>query len=425
LLKKSQISHFCSDAVAVDFWNSYPSTSYLVYSATGDALALFTPDFMVRVYDTSSFRIISEFGYFNSLSCRPTFQPSSALIAVSCNNSIIFLNSSSAMGNLAGYFFSNNLSSYIAYNPRGGQIASIDYNTNGVVVWSNFTFPALRYKASLAQSPKATLTSVTCHPRGTLLVGSVSSDRSVRVWDTITGNIYGTLSEHTDYVTSVAVSPAGDQFASGSFDRTVKLWSLASLASPSLVTLRGNAPVTCVKYNPQNSKQLASASEDRTIVLWDVSSFSQITTLRHTGAVRTLAYRFDGKQLASGADDGTIKLWDTSSFSVIATLGLMGSSAISAICFSPSGDQLASGDNFGRILLWDPANLEKIILPDLRGKVTTIMFGPAASQLVSTSEAGAIRFWSNVSSSQSYVEQFYAQDYQDRALVADCFVPEK
>jgi WD40 repeat protein len=104
---------------------------------------------------------------------------------------------------------------------------------------------------------------------------------------------------------------------------------------------------------------------------------------------------------------------------------LMGSTAISAICFSPSGIQLTNGDNLGSILLWDRILLrdpKTIVLPGLSGKVTTIMFGPAALQLVSTSEAGAIRLWRNVSSSQIYVEQLYAQD---RALVADCFVPEK
>lgn len=41
-------------------------------------------------------------------------------------------------------------------------------------------------------------------------------------------NVVGTLSGHASWVLSVAFSPNGKQFVSGSSDRTVKIWELAT-----------------------------------------------------------------------------------------------------------------------------------------------------------------------------------------------------
>lgn len=75
-----------------------------------------------------------------------------------------------------------------------------------------------------------------------------------------------TLTGHAISVLSVAFSPDGHTLASGSWDKTIKLWHLAS--GQELLTLTGHTrAVNSVAISP-DGQTLASGSEDRTIMIW-------------------------------------------------------------------------------------------------------------------------------------------------------------
>ncbi len=55
---------------------------------------------------------------------------------------------------------------------------------------------------------------------------------------------------------------------------------------------------------------MASGSEDKTVKLWSVESQKEVTTLQgHDNIVNSVAFSPDGKYLASGSEDCTVKLW--------------------------------------------------------------------------------------------------------------------
>ena len=111
----------------------------------------------------------------------------------------------------------------------------------------------------------------------------------------------------------MSFSPDGTTLASGSRDKTVKLWDVET--KQNIATLVGHTYwVKSVSFSPDGTT-LASGSRDKTVKLWDVETKQNIATLvGHTYWVRSVSFLPDGTTLASGSFDGTSILWDMSPY---------------------------------------------------------------------------------------------------------------
>jgi WD40 repeat protein len=249
--------------------------------------------------------------------------------------------------------------------------------------------------------------SVAFSPDGKTLA-SDSWDKTIRLWDVATSQPIGQpLTGHTDYVASVAFSPDGKTLASGSWDKTIRLWDVATGKSISQPLTGHTDDVGSVAFSP-DGKTLASGSWDKTIRLWDVATGQPIgqPLTGHTEAVLSVAFSPDSKTLASGSWDHTIRLWDVQTRKPIGKPLEEHIAVVSSVSFSPDGKTLASGSSDKSIILWDVATGQPIGKPLIghTANVNSLAFSPDGRRLASGSDDKTIIIW-NVAEGKSVGER--------------------
>ena len=170
---------------------------------------------------------------------------------------------------------------------------------------------------------------------------SGSSDKTLILWDLASGLELRRFVGHTAEVWSVAFSPNGRLALSGSGDNTLKLWDVAS--GRELKSFAGhNERVRSVAVSPDGTLAL-SGSEDKTLKLWEVASGRELKSFTgHTGGVLSVAFSPDGTLALSGSSDKTLKLWDLASGRPLKTFrGNAGE--VDSVAWSPDGKIALSG----------------------------------------------------------------------------------
>ena len=119
----------------------------------------------------------------------------------------------------------------------------------------------------------------------------------MKIWDLSTGRVLD-LRGHTDLVEGLACSPDGRRLATGSDDRTIKLWDTTT--GEEVFTLRGHtAGVICVAFSP-DGRRIASGGWDRTVRVWDTSPPASHALFRRGAESRVRPPELPADPFASG-----------------------------------------------------------------------------------------------------------------------------
>jgi WD40 repeat protein/tRNA A-37 threonylcarbamoyl transferase component Bud32 len=201
-----------------------------------------------------------------------------------------------------------------------------------------------------------------------------------------------TLAAHSSWVTSVAISPNGQVFASSSLDDTIKLWNLHTGAE--LLTLKGHAKgVNAIAISP-DGKLLISGSDDYTLKVWNLQNGALLgTLLGHSRDVNAVAISPDGKFFASGGEDRTIRLWSATTGALLKTIsGVAG--MIRSVAISRDARTLASGGLDNKTRLWNLQTGEQLMtLVGHIHPVNAITFSPEGQWVVTGSKDKTVRLW--------------------------------
>jgi hypothetical protein len=198
---------------------------------------------------------------------------------------------------------------------------------------------------------------------------------------------------HRAPVTALAFSPDGRLLASGSRDRTVRVWDTQS-GREATAPLEARAGVVSLALIADRSL-VAAALDDRKVVLWDFGLHRKVT---HFGSpdrsyLNAIAVSKDGKWVAAGGRGRSIYLWQTDSGALAGefryTIG-----RVEALAFTPDASGIVCGTHKGRLELYERGHdgARWSVRTGL-GRIAGLSVPPRAAGAVSAGVGGMVACW--------------------------------
>jgi WD40 repeat protein/serine/threonine protein kinase len=277
----------------------------------------------------------------------------------------------------------------VAFDPSGKSLAVAGEDRKVKIL----DVATQRETVGVAQHPAGVLNVVYSPDRVTFATSTRDRDNKVRIWDVQNRTELRTLEGPTASVQCLAFSPPeGKRLAAGSYDWSVRIWTLDSNDDPLLLSGHEGG-VESLAFRP-DGKILATGGLDRTVRTWDVETGKQKLKLEgHAGSVSAVAFTPGGRTIVSASADGLIKFWDSDSGQLLKVLAGHGDE-VGCIAFSADGQLLAAGGNDGMVRIWDPVQGKLLkTLPGHTSRVSCVAFSPTGRILASGSADTTVRIW--------------------------------
>lgn len=161
------------------------------------------------------------------------------------------------------------------------------------------------------------------------------------------------LKGHTAAVYAVHFSPCGKYLATGSFDKTVRLWDTGNQREAAV--LAGHTHSVSELAWSHDSGELVSGSIDRSARLWDVSRSTVVNKYLTSGFVQSVAFHpTDRNIFFVGNTAKHILVFDRRQFDTAASVAIFeNDSMINSLYVYRDGHHLLSGDANGCLRVWD------------------------------------------------------------------------
>ncbi|KZV74065.1 WD40 repeat-like protein, partial [Peniophora sp. CONT] len=222
-----------------------------------------------------------------------------------------------------------------------------------------------------------------------------SQDRTIKMWDLSVLDLsegiptdgeavklksLATLKAHEKDINALDVAPNDALLASGSQDKTAKVYALTFVGGKDGKGARGEMKLlgTCKGHKrgvwsvrfAKAERVLASGGGDRTVRIWSLDDYSCLRVLEgHSNSVLRVEWlgspssgaegpaQIKGNRIASAGADGLVKLWDARGEECLSTLDGH-EDKVWALASTRDGGQLVSGGADGVMNLWEDCTEE-------------------------------------------------------------------
>lgn len=251
------------------------------------------------------------------------------------------------------------------------------------------------------------------------LLASVSKDTFLRIWAPIEGiddrwGCIGIGEGHAESVGAVSMfksSTTSSRFiVTGSQDRTIKLWDLSDVdlvvkgeqprKLSSLVTQKAHdKDVNSIDISP-NDKLLATGSQDKTAKIFEINLAKSRASLKHVGTLRghkrgiwNVKFSSFEKVIATASGDKSVKLWTLEDFSCVKTFEGHTNSVL-RVNFVNQGQQLLTTASDGLLKLWNiPKETCVTTMDNHEDKVWALAVTRDEKTVITAAADSVVTFW--------------------------------
>ncbi len=218
-------------------------------------------------------------------------------------------------------------------------------------------------------------------------------------------NTLEALFEHDAPVTSVAMSPRGDQLVAGCYDGTAQLWDVTTGRRTNTLKHRGD--VHEVAFSREGTRLLTAEFHSTTAFQWNMKTGDRIHTFEHlerrtpraivemiaSGGVLGVAYRHpDDNQVVTSCGSGAVTIWDATTGQFLGALEKH-AHVVHDVTVSPDGQYILTSSHANLALLWDFDSREKVATFRHASRVGAADFLPGA-RIVTGDGNGDVYVWS-------------------------------
>ncbi|OQU94826.1 WD domain-containing protein [Cladophialophora immunda] len=307
--------------------------SAVTVNSTGEWLAFGssrTGQLLVWEYASES-NILKQSSHLDTMTTL-TYSPDSSRIITGADDGLIKVWDVSSGFHIATFSEHNSAVTASAYSKRGNILftSSLD---GSVRAWDMLRYRNFR---TFTAPQRLSFSCLAIDPSAEVVCAASHDSFDIYLWSVQTGALLDRLAGHEGPISTLAFTPDGRHLVSGSWDHTIRVWSVFD-RSQSSETLQLMSDLLCIAVRP-DSAQIAASTLDGQLTFWNLN-----TSIQESG--------FDGRRDVSGGRTLTSRRTAAST---------PGTKSFNSIVYSADGSCLLAAGNSKYICLYSVSTLTLI-----------------------------------------------------------------